>query len=176
MDKSIDRLIDRSRELRTSDLLKGAKILKNTSDDEAVDILSRLNRHRSLELLNLLDADKKQAIIDLASPRLQKRWSLDKTYDKGTVGSIMELPIALFQADDKVKDATERLKELSKNVMVNYGFVIDEDGKLEGVFAFRELLFADPADPLKEISIMNPFHLSDTTTLSDACLIRSTGI
>lgn len=166
--KPIDRLIDISRQVRSTDLINGAEILSKVSAEEAIEMLSRINAYRSLELINLLSKEKRNSILEAAPERLRSQWQLDKKYEKNTVGSLMEIPHALFNPDTKVEDAVKRLKEMTKHVFVNYGYLIDDEGMLQGIFAFRELLFAQPEDLLKDISIMDPYALTDTMELSDA--------
>jgi magnesium transporter len=49
-----------------------------------------------------------------------------------------------------------------------YGFVTDNDGLLVGIFAFRDLLFADRSQPLADIGVLNPFSLRPGAKLVDA--------
>src|SRR5690606_1177107 len=49
-----------------------------------------------------------------------------------------------------------------------YGFVTDADGRLRGVFAFRELLFATPEQRLDEIMVAEPFALRPELTVLEA--------
>ena len=51
---------------------------------------------------------------------------------------------------------------------MTYGFVTDDTGVLVGVFAFRELLFAEDDQPLSDIMLTQPFTLQPTASLVDA--------
>lgn len=166
--KPIDRLIDMSRQVRSADLINGAEILSKVTTEEAIEMLSRINAYRSIELINLLSKEKRDNILDAAPDNLKNQWQLDRKYPKDTVGSLMEIPHALFDPDSTVEDAVRRLKEMTKFIFVNYGYLIDDEGMLQGLFAFRELLFAEPGSLLKDISIMDPYALTDTMSLSDA--------
>jgi magnesium transporter len=61
----------------------------------------------------------------------------------------------------------ERLRPIVKKALVTYGWVVDEEGRLVGVQVFRELLFADPAQPISELMVRNPFSLAPETSLTD---------
>jgi magnesium transporter len=157
-----------SRKLKSLDLLVAAKMVSNMDSSDAVEVLSNINPHTTVDILNLLDELKREALFELAPEKLRQAWLLDRKYKEDAVGTLMELPQAIFKKEDKVRIAIDRLKVLTKKSLINYGFLVDDEGHLEGVFAFRELLFADDNAFLEEISIMNPFYLLDTMSLNDA--------
>jgi magnesium transporter len=80
----------------------------------------------------------------------------------------MERPLALFRPETTVGEAVDRLRELTRRAHVVYGFVTDDAGRLVGVFAFRELLFARPEDRLDEVMIPEPFALRPDQTVLEA--------
>ena len=168
LDRSDEKMIAKARRLRSLDILEGAKIIAKAPVDEALELLSRLNSHTSLDLLNLLDEKKRDSLYDKAPSALRKQWFLDKEYESNTVGSLMELPQAIFDPNDTVQEAIDRLKRLTQKTLINYGFLVDTEGYLIGVFAFRELLFADKKAALSEVSINDPFYLTDTMPLNEA--------
>jgi magnesium transporter len=68
-----------------------------------------------------------------------------------------------------VAQAIERLRELVKRARLHLAFVTESDGKLLGVFAFRELLFAPADAPVS--SLMN----TDLVTLrTDMSMLEAT--
>jgi len=60
------------------------------------------------------------------------------------------------------------LREVVKHAFVIYVFVTAADGKLVGVVAFREMLFADHALPLSAVMVRQPFYLRPETDVVDA--------
>jgi magnesium transporter len=78
----------------------------------------------------------------------------DRGYSPHSVGRQMDRPLAVFLPETTVKEATDRLRELMKRARLHLAFVTEADGRLLGVFAFRELLFAPPEAPVS--SLMNP--------------------
>ena len=61
----------------------------------------------------------------------------------------MDKPLAVFSPDTTVREAIERLRELVKRARLHLAFVTEADGKLLGVFAFRELLFGRRTRPCR---------------------------
>ena len=88
------------------------------------------------------------------------QWLKDKEYEANTVGRQMDKPLAVFSPDTTVQEATARLRELAKRARLHLAFVTEADGKLLGVFAFRELLFSPANAPVS--TLMN----SDLVTLN----------
>jgi magnesium transporter len=80
----------------------------------------------------------------------------------------MERPPAVFRPDETIAAVTETLRETVKKRMVIYILVTTSDGKLAGLVAFRELLFARPEQTLAEVMIAEPFHLKPEAKLQDA--------
>jgi magnesium transporter len=84
------------------------------------------------------------------------------------VGELTEVTQAIFTADITVESAVETLRDLVNRSVVTYGFLVDRDGKLIGVFAFRELLFAEKHQTLGEISLSSPFSLRADMSIEEA--------
>ena len=80
----------------------------------------------------------------------------------------MEAPLAVFGTDTTVRDAIESLRELVQKAFITYIFVTDSGGRLVGVLAFRELLFAKSDQRLAEIMLKDPFSLKPDMPLVDA--------
>jgi magnesium transporter len=164
----IEELIDQSEKLRNIDSLKGARLIGKVNPEKAIEMLSELNSSTRHQILSLVDATKKEAIMRQLTPEAKDQWKFDGKYTAEVVGGLMEIPKAIYRPEDTVAYAVENLKELTKKTLVNYGFITDEEGILKGVFAFRELLFAQADEKLEDIAILNPFYLKDTMTINDA--------
>ncbi len=85
-----------------------------------------------------------------------------------TVRQLIEPALAVFLPSTTVEAAIDSLRDMVKQTVVTYGFLADDQGILLGVFAFRELLFADKTQTLADISILNPFSLGEDMTLQEA--------
>lgn len=91
-----------------------------------------------------------------------------QTFPTDSIGILMEPPIAVFRPLDTVSKAVEDLRALVRTAFITYVYIVDDLGKLQGVVTMRELLFAEPHQPLSEIMLTEPFSLRATTPLMDA--------
>lgn len=157
-----------ARELRSMDVAKAALKVAHLAPERAVDALSRLNSAAALGILWHMTEGQRDLIQEIAPDNLSEQWLLDREYSTDVVGSLMEVPIGVFRPDMSVGEAIDVLRTLVRQHLINYGFLTDDEGKLLGVFAFRELLFADRNQRLDEISVLSPFFLRDTAKLEDA--------
>lgn len=160
--------IELARQLRSQDAEAAAGRLLEIAPAEAVAVLELLNTATAVDLLWELDPAERQPIIDAASDGLREQWLLDRRFPEGSVGSLMEGTRAVFRPGVTVAEAIARLRTLVQRTLVSYGFLTDDQGRLLGVFTFRELLFAQPSQTLAEVSIMQPFFLPATMALTDA--------
>ena len=90
------------------------------------------------------------------------------TYPEGSVGRLMDTPLAVFDPEAPVEQVIQVLRDLVKRAFVTYVFATDETGTLVGVVAMRELALASPEQHLKEIMLRDPFFLTPEMPLIDA--------
>lgn len=83
------------------------------------------------------------------------------------VRDLMSPPIGVFSRDVTVAEAVEQLRTITQGV-VTYCYVVDADGKLEGLVVMRDMLLAAPETKLGDIMLTNVFSLGESTKLSDA--------
>lgn len=95
-------------------------------------------------------------------------WSDGQRYAEETVGRLLEDPPAMFTTGTPVSAAIETLREVVKQRLVTYLWVVDAQQHLLGVVAFRDLLYADRDQPLDDIMIRSPFALQPGMLLVDA--------
>ena len=80
----------------------------------------------------------------------------------------MERPLAVFRPETTVDQVVDALREVVGKAFVTYVFVTEGDGRLVGVVAFRELLFAGKGQPLTAVMVKQPFALRPDMALVDA--------
>lgn len=152
--------------LSTLDALTATDRLRRIDPVEAASLLAAMPVGRASTVLAAMPAALREAIIEVAPPGTD--WSDAQSYPEGTVGRLLEDPPAVFLSGTKVRDAINELRELIRQRLVVYMFVVDQQECLLGVVAFRELLYAKPEATLDSIMIPKPFTLHPRQRLVEA--------
>lgn len=125
-------------------------------------VLVALPTAKALALLPRFDATLRAAILKAASPEQRERWLYNPRYPKGSVGYLMEPVVATFAPTETVREVVERLRGMVAQAFVSYGYVVDAQGRLAGVLVMRELLLAQPHQPVGEVMLTHSFFLTPT--------------
>lgn len=147
---------------------EAALALAEAEDESAAAALSLMAPANAVEILWELEASRRERLIAAAPGGRGEQWRVDREYPEGSIGRCMEKPLAIFRPETTVAEAVERLRELTRRAHIVYGFVTDPEGVLRGVFAFRELLFAQPTDALDSLMVHEPFSLRPEMSVLDA--------
>src|SRR5687768_17974367 len=145
-----------------------AERLQDRDDAAIAGLLTALHIGHAVEILEEFPPDRRQRIAAATPFGQGQLWLQGHAYPEGTVGRLMERPPAVFAPVAVVAEVVEALREIVKQRMVTYIFVTEADGRLVGVVAFRELVFADPTQRLVDIMLREPFSLRPETPLVDA--------
>lgn len=144
------------------------QLLGNESDDVIVEVLLRTSPVTAVQILWELPEGRREAILRAAPEERREQWLRNRTYPEGTIGRLMDHPIAVFPPNMSVRDTIARLGELVRRAFITYGYITEPDGRLVGVLVFRELLFASPEQPVADIMLRDPFALRPEMPVIDA--------
>jgi magnesium transporter len=144
------------------------QLLADESDDVIVRVLTRANPANAVQILWALPEGRREAILRGAPAERREQWIRNRTYPEGTIGRLMDHPMATFPPNTSVSEAIAQLGELVRRAFITYAYVTEPDGRLVGVLVFRELLFAHPEQPLSDIMVRDPFALRPETPIIDA--------
>lgn len=162
----------------TSEQLK--RSIESLGPAEAADALEALEPHLAAEVLQHINPsvagdiipeleDSKRTSMFAAVPEgVTRQWSLNLSFPEGSLGRLMEVPPLLFQPDETVGAASERVRSIPRTVFFTYAFVVDRDRRLLGVCTMRDLLAADDADTLQQVMLKDVFTLRPEQQLDDA--------
>lgn len=154
--------------VRKLDPRSAAECLAASADGTIADLLAKLHIGHAVEILEEFEPDRRQRIAAATPFGQGQLWLQGHTYPEGTVGRLMERPPAVFAPGTTVGETVDTLREIVKQRMVIYVFVTESEGRLLGVVAFRELVFADPQQTLADIMLRDPFFLRPEQPLPDA--------
>jgi magnesium transporter len=144
------------------------ELLEGESDETIALVLRRQNPAVADQILWELPPERRERVLAAAPQEHRDQWSRNHSYPEGTLGRLMDPPMAVLRTEHTVAQAVERLRPLVQKTLVTYGWVTNESGALVGVIAFRELLFATSDDqPIAELMVKAPFSLRPDTSIAD---------
>jgi magnesium transporter len=144
------------------------RALADESDDTVVAVLGRLNPAIVDKIVWRFPDERRERLMAAAPAEAREQWLRNHAYPEGSIGRLMEAPVAVFRPEHTARQVIAQLERLVKQTFVTYGWITDDAGKLRGVLAFRELLFAAPETPVREIMVANPFALRGDAPVTDA--------
>jgi magnesium transporter len=150
-------LAARMRELPVNE---AAALVERAPPAQAVEALLELNPAIVQSILRELESGPRRFITASAPPEVAEQWKRNTRYPKGTIGQMMEPPLAVFRPDMSVGEAIEELRPLVRTAFVTYAYVVDGDGKLVGLLSMRDLLFGDRDARLMDVMLQQPFFLT----------------
>jgi CBS domain-containing protein len=119
-------------------------ILEEMEPDEAADILSDLPEDKAQELLDKMDQEDAEDIQEL----------LEQEDD--TAGGFMNSDYLRLEPDITVGEALEQIRKTADEVeTVYYGYIVNDDDRLEGVVSLKELLIASPESHISDVMVEN---------------------
>ena len=147
---------------------EAAALIERAVPGEAVEALMQLNPAIVQSILGQLDSGPRRFITASAPHEVAEQWKRNKQFDEGTIGRLMEAPLAVFSPDMTVGDAIEALRPLVRTAFVTYVYVVDADGRLAGLVTMRDLLFNSREARLADVMLANPFALAPDLPVPDA--------
>lgn len=147
---------------------EAADLLSLVSPDEALVALEKILPTQAQAILAHMDPEIRTALIRSASAETVKQWEMERQFPEGSVGRLMERPVGLLTPEETVAGTIEQLRELVKDHLITYGFVVDKDQRLLGVITMRDLLFNDKSRTLSEIMLRDVFTLDARMDLVSA--------
>jgi magnesium transporter len=147
---------------------EAAALIERAQPAEAAEALQSLNPALVQAILAEMDKGARRLIAASAPPEVSEQWKRNTTYEKGTIGRMMEAPLAVFRPDMTVGEAVEALRPLVRSAFVTYIYVADAENRLVGLVTMRDLLFNERDARLYEVMLKNPFCLQPDLELKDA--------
>ena len=141
-------------------------LLVGESDVTIAAALTLLPAAKAAALLPRFEADHRTAILRAVSEEQRDRWLHNQHYPAGSVGRLMEPVVATFAPDTTVREAVDQLRTWVKEAFISYAYVIDGRRRLLGALVMRELLLAEPDQPVRELMVEHPFFLKATQPVS----------
>jgi magnesium transporter len=119
---------------------RAADILEEMDPDEAADLLQDLPEDRREELVDLMEKEEAQDVEELL------------TYPEDSAGGMMTSDFVALPGGLTAANAIDELREKKPSPELTYYlYVVDAEGRLEGVLSLRDLVVASPQTKVSEI-------------------------
>lgn len=145
-----------------------ARILLQESDETVGAVLNHLHQAPAYRILLRFPNDRRESVVKYTGDHIGDPWKDAQKYPEGSVGRLMEPPVAVFAPDTRVERAVEMIREWTHDTLITYGYIVDQDNKLTGIVAMRDLLLAADDDTLQDVMLLQPFSLKPDEAVGDA--------
>lgn len=149
-----------------------ASIVSDLDEERAADILEEMAPDEAADLLQDLPEERREELVDL----MQKEEAADVeellTYPEDAAGGIMTTDFVALPAELTAAQAIDRLRELQPDPELTYYlYVVDGEGRLDGVISLRDLVVAQPEKKLLEIMDPHVLKVEATTPKEDVAAL-----
>ena len=144
-----------------SDTLAG-DIIGELPPEQAASILEELDSDHVADLLGELEEEEANSIIEEMTPEDAREARNLLQYAPDSAGGLMVHEYLDYRSGQTVQDVLDDLqynREKYSDYDVQYLYVTDGKGRLQGVLRMRDLLFPERQTRLGEVMIHNPFHV-----------------
>lgn len=143
--------------LKASPPREAAAILALEPPASAVAALAELNPGVAQDLLAEIAPAGREALEKAAPAEVARQWRRNARFADGTIGRLMEPAHAVFSPRLTVGEAIEQLRGVVRTAFVTYGYVIDDEDRLLGLFTMRDLLFSERDARLEAVMLKDVF-------------------
>jgi len=156
--------------LEVSDAVQ-ASLLADLEDHEIIRAAQKLDADELADLAQELPFDIVQELMQSLDEQQRIRVSSALSYDEEQIGALMDFDMITIRDDvslEVVLRYIRRLKEIP--TQTDKIFVVDKNGILTGVLAFRALLLNDPDKQVKEVMATNSIIFNAKNDAHEAAL------
>lgn len=136
------------------------EILDDLAPEQIAPILEELDSDHMVDLLGKFDDDEADSIIDRMGDEEAEEARILLQYEPESAGGLMISEFLVYRAEQTVRDVLDDLqanREKYADYDVQYMYVSDEGGRLQGVLRMRDLLFPRRETTLAALMITNPY-------------------
>ena len=141
----------------------GSTLLDDIPIDHAADIMQKMDQDEAAELFSLINPALEDMIRDLMR------------YEPGTVGSVMNSHFAAIKKGSTVADTLGAIHDAPSQVHNKYYvYVVDQNGRPEGVVSIKDLISTDPKKIINTLMVPNVVAVhTDDDAIEASQLLRN---
>lgn len=148
---------------------EAADALEQYPDALMAEVLQQINPSVAGDIIPELEPERRTSMFAIAPHEVTAQWSRNLTFAEDSIGRLMEPTPAIFRPRETVRQATQRVRELAKRVMLTYLFVLDDAGRIVGVVTMRDLVVSEDDDAtLESLMLRDVFALKAAMPLDEA--------
>ena len=145
-------------------------VIEQVPRKQAAGIFEEMRSRQQVNILRELnEKDAEQIIGEFARPEAEKLRELI-AYPEDSAGGLMFPEYLAFSSQMLIKDVLDDLREhgdVYSDYVIQYAYVVSEEGELLGVLPLRDMLLAPKNKPVSDIMIKDPQKVRVDTTLRD---------
>ncbi len=146
-----------------------AEVLKAADSDLFREITLALEPHHAANIFVHLPPEGREQLLENLPKRLRREIQDYLSFPEGSVGRLMVRSFLAFRTEVSVREAIDRIRQLAlRRSPTSYAYVLDGEGRLQGVMNMRDLLLADPDQELSRIMRTDVFTLHCFTDREEA--------
>ncbi len=161
-----------------------AEIFEHTEEDDAstymneitvkkaADIISQLETDTAANILRLMSKEKRELLVDMTAPDVQKEIRLISSFDEDEIGSRMTANYICIRENITVPQAMQELvKQAADNDNISTIFVVDENDLFYGAIDLKELIIARKDTKLDDLIVTSFPYVYGNENVQD-CIER----
>ena len=143
-----------------------ADIVQIIDPEVAAPIIAEMDADQAADLIADLDRDAYEAVYAALDTATRTEVEALLRYPPDSAGGIMSTEFGTLPKGLPAGEAIEVLRTMHEELGANliYIYVVDIQGRLEGVVSFRDLVFARPGQSIEEVMVQDPISVA---TLAD---------
>ena len=114
-------------------------------------ILARMEPDHAADIIRALPEPARHQVLEGLPPELSRRVRDMLTYPEGSAGRLMKTSVLSFHKDLTVREVIARLRAKATKRAHSYAYVVGPEHRLLGVLNMRDLIMAQPDQPLDRI-------------------------
>ena len=134
----------------------GVKDLTTYPHDQLVKLFLSIPKATTLGLLRKFNKSFIEQLFNAAPHHLAKQWRMSLMYERDSVGELMQPAPLVLNENLTIKEAVDLVREIPKQILFTYGMVVNDNNELTGVLVFRDVLYHEDGELLKDISFKSP--------------------
>ena len=133
------------------------KDLSSIEHDNLIKLFLSLPKGKTLSLLRKFDKDFLEQLLNSAPEHIKNQWGLALKHKTGSVGELMQPAPLILNESMTVKESVELVRQVPKQILFTYGMVVNDTGELTGVLVFRDILYHQDDEVIKDFCLKDPF-------------------